>query len=83
MCLQVQEAEQRLEYGLHYGIPYPRLHHASQFPRRYTLTAPQVEPSALPQSKRVPSPHRSKNPPGLLCDSTVHVLVTKRPSHLQ
>ncbi|CAL8468964.1 g8505 [Coccomyxa elongata] len=47
----VQEAEQRLEYGLHYGIPYPRLHHASQFPRRYTLTAPQMEPSALPQSK--------------------------------
>lgn len=56
ILLQVQEAEQRLEYGLHYGIPYPRLHHASQFPRRYTLTAPQVEPSAPPQSKRVPCP---------------------------
>ncbi|EIE26970.1 hypothetical protein COCSUDRAFT_64739 [Coccomyxa subellipsoidea C-169] len=47
----VQEGEQRLEYALHYHIPYPRLHHASQFPRRYTLNALQVEPSGAPQSK--------------------------------
>ncbi|KAK9914826.1 hypothetical protein WJX75_001037 [Coccomyxa subellipsoidea] len=47
----VQEAQQRLEYALHYQIPYPRLHHASQFSRRYALNAPQVEPSEVPQSK--------------------------------
>lgn len=25
---QIFEGESRLEVGLHYGIPYPRLHHA-------------------------------------------------------
>ena len=42
----MQEAETRLEYGLHYGIPYPRLHHASQFRRRYILDAPSSQAAA-------------------------------------
>ncbi|CAL5221105.1 g3238 [Coccomyxa viridis] len=37
-----REAETRLEYAVHYGIPYPRLHHAPQFPKRYVLEKPQM-----------------------------------------
>ncbi len=40
--LQAREAETRLEYAVHYGIPYPRLHHAPQFPKRYVLEKPQM-----------------------------------------
>lgn len=38
----LQEAEERLEYGKHYGIPYPRLQHASQFHKQYFLQAPKI-----------------------------------------
>jgi hypothetical protein len=31
---QVQEAADRLALAVHYGIPYPRLHHAPQFKKR-------------------------------------------------
>lgn len=33
MCLhvQIQHGMERLEYALHYGIPYPRLEHVKQF----------------------------------------------------
>ena len=41
--LQIEEGEKRLEYGVHYGIPYPRLHHAQQFSRRYILDAPAAD----------------------------------------
>ena len=41
-CMQVTEGETRLEYAVHYGIPYPRLHHAPQFPKRYVLDTPQM-----------------------------------------
>lgn len=27
---------------MHYGIPYPRLHHAPQFPKRYVMEKPQM-----------------------------------------
>ena len=36
----------RLEYAQHYGIPYPRLHHAPQFQRRYILDAPSPDSAA-------------------------------------
>ena len=29
--MQLVEGERRLELGVHYQIPYPRLHHAPQF----------------------------------------------------
>ncbi|KAK9812399.1 hypothetical protein WJX73_007901 [Symbiochloris irregularis] len=32
--------QQRLEYATHYGIPYPRQHHASQFYKRQYLDSP-------------------------------------------
>ncbi len=32
-CPQLEEGEKRLELALHYGIAYPRLHHADQFAR--------------------------------------------------
>ena len=35
-CMQIQDGMERLEYALHYGIPYPRLAHVKQFsPRQY------------------------------------------------
>jgi len=42
-CLvwQIEEAEHRLNYAQHYGIAYPRLHHASQFKRRVYMDVPQ------------------------------------------
>ena len=27
---------------MHYGIPYPRLHHAPQFSKRYVMDKPQM-----------------------------------------
>lgn len=39
---QVREGQNRLEYAMHYGIPYPRLHYAPQFPRRYVMDKPQM-----------------------------------------
>jgi hypothetical protein len=59
---QVQAAEVRLEYAQHYGIPYPRLHHASQFKRRYILDAPSPDAAA---GARVPSARSARLP--LLC----------------
>ncbi|CAK0782120.1 hypothetical protein CVIRNUC_005570 [Coccomyxa viridis] len=38
----VREGQNRLEYAMHYGIPYPRLHYAPQFPRRYVMDKPQM-----------------------------------------
>lgn len=40
--MQATEAESRMEYAVHYGIPYPRLHHASQFAKRYVMDRPQM-----------------------------------------
>jgi len=40
--MQATEAESRMEYAVHYGIPYPRLHHASQFAKRYVMDKPQM-----------------------------------------
>lgn len=31
---QIKEGEDRLDLGVHYKIPYPRLHHAPQFKKR-------------------------------------------------
>lgn len=41
--MQLEEGEQRLKYAVHYGIPYPRLRHADQFPKRYFLDATSSE----------------------------------------
>ena len=49
IMLQVQEGQNRLEYAQHYGIPYPRLHYAPQFPKRYVMDKPQM-PDAPQQS---------------------------------
>ncbi|KAK9846249.1 hypothetical protein WJX81_000015 [Elliptochloris bilobata] len=37
----IEEGEHRLNYAQHYGIAYPRLHHASQFKRRVYMDVPQ------------------------------------------
>eukprot|EP00884_Botryococcus_braunii_P002093 jgi/Botrbrau1/11885/Bobra.126_2s0018.1 len=50
----LEEGEQRLNYAVHYGIPYPRLHHADQFPKRYFLDATTTDlggPAPLPQDQ--------------------------------
>jgi len=36
----IQEGEERLEYARHYKIPYPRLRHSNQFPKRYFMQSP-------------------------------------------
>ncbi|KAK9814341.1 hypothetical protein WJX72_004145 [[Myrmecia] bisecta] len=47
---KLDEAESRLEYAVHYHIPYPRLEHMHQFkPRQY------MEPPKLDTSSRAPS----------------------------
>ncbi|KAK9866919.1 hypothetical protein WJX84_003639 [Apatococcus fuscideae] len=38
---RIQDGMERLEYALHYGIPYPRLSHVKQSPRRQYLDKPQ------------------------------------------
>jgi hypothetical protein len=38
--VQVKEAEDRLEIGVHYQIPYPRMHHAPQFRKRQYMDVP-------------------------------------------
>ena len=40
--LQVREGQNRLEYAMHYGIPYPRLHHVPQVPKRYVMDKPRM-----------------------------------------
>ena len=43
MCwyVQIQHGMERLEYALHYGIPYPRLEHVKQFSARQYEAKPQ------------------------------------------
>lgn len=41
--LQVKEAEDRLELGVHYQIPYPRMTHAPQFRKRQYMDVPIIQ----------------------------------------
>jgi hypothetical protein len=41
--LQIQEAEDRLEIGVHYQIPYPRMYHAPQFRKRQYMDVPIIK----------------------------------------
>ena len=56
--LQAREAETRLEYAVHYGIPYPRLHHAPQFPKRYVMDTPQMPDGPQHATGCAPDPAR-------------------------
>lgn len=72
MLHQLEEGEQRLAYALHYGIPYPRLHHASQFHRRYVLDTPETELGQVPQARqacKLPAPLASTHPQCRPCDA--------------
>ena len=42
-ALQVKEAEDRLEMGVHYQIPYPRMYHAPQFRKRQYMDVPIIQ----------------------------------------
>jgi hypothetical protein len=41
--LQIKEAEDRLEVGVHYQIPYPRMYHAPQFRKRQYMDVPIIK----------------------------------------
>lgn len=43
LVLQIKEAQDRLQIGVHYQIPYPRIHHAPQFKRRQYLDIPIIK----------------------------------------
>lgn len=46
--MQLEEGESRLELGVHYKIPYPRLHHAPQL--KY-IEKPKVDFGQVPRAR--------------------------------
>ncbi|EFN59519.1 hypothetical protein CHLNCDRAFT_138167 [Chlorella variabilis] len=45
-----EEGENRLAIGLHYGIAYPRLHHADQFAKVPYVQAPKLDTADEPEA---------------------------------
>ncbi len=63
---------------MHYGIPYPRLHHAPQFPKRYVMDTPQMphEPQHATGCAPEPPPslHVDKGRPPWACTCSTNVV---------